>query len=83
MENPQIPVNPPTLADMALHLASIAIANAYTTVYAINPQTNAIDDNLGQDMILAYRNVRRHINKGPDGKRYGHDAAYKAMQGRM
>ena len=66
----------PTLSDRILHALSLQIAVAYTQL-----DMAAMDDEALQDIILAYRSIRRHISKGKDEKRYGAEAAHKMMQG--
>lgn len=70
-------MNKPNLLDFALHGASLAIAKAYVGAYN-NPDTDIC---VLDDLLTAFRNVRRHITKGEDGTRYGAQAAHKAMQG--
>lgn len=67
----------PNLLDLALHDASLAIARAYVGAY----NTHTTDITVLDDLMVAFRNVRRHISKGEDGNRYGAHAAHKAMQG--
>lgn len=66
----------PTLSDQILHALSLQIAVAYHQLNA-----TAMDDESLQDIILAYRSIRRHISKGKDEKRFGAEAAHKMMQG--
>jgi hypothetical protein len=35
---------------------------------------------IANELLTAYRNIRRQIGKGEDGKRYGSRQAYDAMQ---
>ena len=70
-------MNRPNLLDLALHGASLEIAKAYVGAYN-NPNTDIC---VLDDLMEAFRNVRRHISKGEDGNRYGARAAHKAMQG--
>ena len=67
----------PNLLDLALHDASLAIARAYVGAY----NTNTTDITVLDDLMVAFRNVRRHISKNEDGNRYGAHAAHRAMQG--
>lgn len=67
----------PTLLDLVLHDTSLAIAKAYVGAYN-NPNT---DITILDDLMIAFRNVRRHITKDGDGNRYGSNVAHKAMQG--
>jgi hypothetical protein len=65
----------PNLLDLALHEASLAIAKAYVGAY----NTPSTDITTLDDIMEAFRNVRRHITK--DGNRFGSHVAHKAMQG--
>lgn len=38
------------------------------------------DMQIANELLTAYRNIRRHINKGEDGKRYGSRIAYDATR---
>ena len=67
----------PTLLDLVLHDTSLAIAKAYVGAYN-NPGT---DITVLDDLMTAFRNVRRHISKDADGNRYGSNVAHRAMQG--
>lgn len=66
----------PTLSDQILHALSLQIAVAY---HQLN--MTAMDDESLQDIILAYRSIRRHISKGKDEKRFGANEAHRMMQG--
>ncbi len=67
---------PPSQSDITLHALSLQIAAAYTQL-----DMAAMDDEALQDIILAYRSIRRHISKSDDGKRYGANDAHRMMQG--
>jgi hypothetical protein len=67
----------PTLLDLVLHDTSLAIAKAYVGAYN-NPGT---DITVLDDLMVAFRNVRRHISKDENGSRYGSNVAHRAMQG--
>lgn len=69
----------PNLLDLALHEASLAIARAYVGAY----NTSNTDITVLDDLLIAFRNVRRHITKCENGTRYGAHAAHKAMQGEV
>lgn len=60
--------------DNHLHDISLEIAKAYKEYYAKGEMQ------IANELLTAYRNIRRHINKGADGKRYGSKEAYKATQ---
>lgn len=63
-----------TLMDNHLHRISLDIAIAYKEYYAKG------DMQIANELLTAYRNIRRHINKGEDGKRYGSRIAYDATR---
>lgn len=56
----------PTLRDLTLHNLSLQIADAYRGIY-----NESTDSDMLNDLLNAYRNVRRHISVMADGKRYG------------
>lgn len=73
---------PPSQLDISLHALSLQIAAVYHIAAAPDaPATAESEDNILDDIIIAYRSIRRHINKGANGKRFGHDAAHRMMQG--
>jgi hypothetical protein len=39
------------------------------------------NDEVCDDMLMAFRCIRRHMNKGDNGKTLGSHSAYLAMQG--
>ena len=63
-----------TLMDNHLHDISLEIAKAYKEYYAKG------DMQIANELLTAYRNIRRHISKGEDGKRYGSRIAYDATR---
>ena len=63
-----------TLMDNHLHDISLEIAKAYKEYYAKG------ELQIANELLTAYRNIRRHINKGEDGKRYGSRIAYDATR---
>ena len=63
-----------TLMDNHLHDISLEIAKAYKEYYAKG------DMEVANELLTAYRNIRRHINKGADGKRYGSRIAYESTR---
>lgn len=67
---------PPSQLDITLHALSLQIAAAYHLA-----TSGPFNEDLPDDIITAYRSIRRHITKGPDGKRYGAESAHKMMQG--
>lgn len=60
--------------DNHLHDISLEIAKAYKEYYAKG------ELQIANELLTAYRNIRRHINKGEDGKRYGSRIAYESMR---
>jgi hypothetical protein len=66
---------------MILHALSLQIAATYHTLNRISLPFIALDDEALQDIILAYRSIRRHIGKDKDGKRHGANEAHRMMQG--
>jgi hypothetical protein len=71
----------PSQPDMILHALSLQIAATYHSLNRIS--LPSMDDEALQDIILAYRSIRRHIGKGKDGKRFGSNEAHRMMQGRI
>lgn len=63
-----------TLMDNHLHDISLEIAKAYKEYYANG------DMQIANELLTAYRNIRRHISKAENGKRHGSRIAYEAMQ---
>lgn len=63
-----------TLMDNHLHRISLDIAIAYKEYYAKG------DMQIASELLTAYRNIRRHINKDAEGKRYGSRIAYEATR---
>lgn len=73
-----------TSLDVLLHTISLQIANCYRIVKEgnedpIHPEHENEEEML-KDFIEAYTCIRRHINKGEDGKRFGASYANKVMQ---
>ena len=60
--------------DTFLHNISLDICEAFKYYYAKN------DMQIANELLTSYRNIRRHISKGEDGKRHGARQAYDAMQ---
>ena len=63
-----------TLMDNHLHDISLEIAKAYKEYYSKG------ELQIANELLTAYRNIRRHINKGEDGKRYGSRIAYESTR---
>ena len=63
-----------TLMDNHLHDISLEIAKAYKEYYAKGEMQ------IANELLTAYRNIRRHISKAENGKRHGSRIAYEAMQ---
>ena len=60
--------------DKFLHNISLDICEAFKHYYNNN------DMQIANELLTAYRNIRRHIAKDSNGKRYGANMAHKAMQ---
>ena len=60
--------------DAFLHSISLDICEAFKYYYETN------DKQIANELLTAYRNIRRQISKGTDGKRVGSRQAYEAMQ---
>jgi len=60
--------------DTFLHNISLDICEAFKYYYAKN------DMQIANELLTSYRNIRRQISKGNDGKRHGARQAYDAMQ---
>lgn len=72
----------PSQLDITLHALSLQIAAVYRMAKG-NPDNMPLfdlEDRL-DDIILAYRSIRRHISKMDNGKRYGSNDAHRMMQG--
>ena len=58
-----------------LHSASVTLGAIIASSYSnLTPEAKA-------DLITAFRNIRRHITVGEDGKRYGATEAARMIQG--
>lgn len=68
----------PTKNDLKLHAISLMIADVFNEAY--NDQDTE-DSSMSEDLLMAFRCVRRHITKGQDGKRYGSSEAFQMMKG--
>ena len=66
----------PSKRDMLLHSISLQVAAIFHTI-----NKEDMTEELSDDLITAYRCLRRHITIAPDGKRYGATEGYRAMQG--
>ena len=67
----------PTDFDLDLHTTSLLIASIYRRAYAAGSTNIAILD----DILTAYRSLRRHIGTTDEGPRFGATAAHRAMNG--
>lgn len=65
----------PTPLDRRLHILSLQVANLFYELREMTPQQ------LTDDLLFAYRCIRRHISNEPAGNRFGSHAAYQAMRG--
>jgi hypothetical protein len=72
----------PTIQDLALHAISLQIAAAHRTFSLAEPVKDYYKTEK-DDLILAFRNTRRCISADENGDRWGAEAAYNAMQGRI
>jgi hypothetical protein len=63
--------------DTYLHNISLDLCVAFKYYYARNEMQ------IANELLTAYRNIRRHISKGKDGKRHGSRQAYDAMQSQV
>lgn len=72
--------NRPTVRDLQLHALSLQVAAMYRSIHIESNGTNiqALDD-----LLAAYRSIRRHISYENDDCRYGSHAAFLAMQGQI
>lgn len=74
-------MNKPNVVDMMLHSISLQIVACYkaveqeTTLTTIEAENDPLDD-----LVMAFRCVRRHISVGEDGKRFGSRAAFNALK---
>jgi len=66
----------PSKRDMLLHSVSLQVAAIFHTI-----SVEDMSEDIKDDLITAYRCLRRHITIAPDGKRYGATEGYRAMQG--
>lgn len=74
-------MNKPTQNDLRAHALSLEIAALYRTVHESRRPTGE-DDDICDDLLMAFRCVRRGIGTDPNtGKRWGSHSAYLAMQG--
>lgn len=76
---PVIPMRPSN-RDLRLHSLSLQVAAAYRELYEATLQDHG-NLEAANELLDAFRAVRRPIGIGPDGKRWGHEAAHRAMQG--
>ena len=60
--------------DTYLHNISLDLCVAFKYYYARNEMQ------IANELLTSYRNIRRQISKGTDGKRVGSRQAYEAMQ---
>jgi hypothetical protein len=64
-----------TTTDCLLHRISLDLAVAFREYY------DRGEDQVAEQLLTAYRNVRRQISKEASGKRHGSREAYDMMQG--
>ena len=61
--------------DRLLHSVSITLGCVISSGWENMPE------DMRTDLVTAFRNIRRHISKGEDGKRYGATEAGRMIQG--
>lgn len=66
-----------TTTDCLLHRISLDLAVAFREYY------DKGEDQVAEQLLTAYRNVRRQISKESNGKRHGSREAFDMMQGRV
>lgn len=78
------PIHPmrPSNRDLRLHALSLQVATAYRELYEATLEDHG-NLEAANELLDAFRAVRRPIGIGPDGKRWGHHAASRAMQGNV
>ena len=67
----------PSDSDRRLHALSLMVAAEYRALH----QNENRNDVACDDMLMAFRCIRRHMNKDDKGKTLGSHSAYLAMQG--
>jgi hypothetical protein len=72
--------NRPTVRDLQLHALSLQVAAMYRSIHI---ESNGTESQALDDLLAAYRSIRRHINYENDDCRYGSHAAFLAMQGQI
>lgn len=79
-------MNNPTNKDRLLHALSLQIAATYHAIGGEAPSLEhyMLEEDMYDDLITAYRCVRRHIAKiEEDGKRFGACSAHRMMHGEI
>ena len=72
-----IPLEKMKNTDKLLHSVSLTLGAV------ISGNWKDLSDDARMDLVAAFRNIRRHITTGTDGKRYGATEAWKMMQTKM
>ena len=67
----------PSDDDRRKHALSLMVA----AEYRVEHQKENRDDEACDDMLMAFRCIRRHMEKNENGKTFGSHSAYLAMQG--
>lgn len=63
-------------SDRLLHSVSVTLGCVISSGWKDMPEE------MRDDLMIAFRNIRRHISKGEDGKRYGATEAGRMVQGK-
>lgn len=72
--------NRPSIRDLQLHALSLQVAAMYRSIHI---ESNGTESQALDDLLTAFRSIRRHISYENDDCRYGSHAAYLAMQGQI
>ena len=62
--------------DRLLHSVSVTLGCVISSGWEKMPEDMRVD------LVTAFRNIRRHISEGKDGKRYGATEAARMIQGK-
>ena len=62
--------------DRLLHSISVTLGCVISSGWENMPE------DMRSDLVTAFRNIRRHISEGEDGKRYGATEAARMIQGK-
>jgi hypothetical protein len=79
----EIPLRPSQL-DLRLHAASMVVGQLYSEAYYTASQTGATKDLvIADDLLIAFRCIRRHISLNSQGNRWGHASAHAICKGEI